>query len=155
MQRKIFPPDCVLFHEISHRLRRNTDVSKSVISKRMAFSSLDSGRDKKKLKQKIDIQYTNDEEYHNMFGLTEKGLDLINESSYMAHRYGFIRLGHLGYEEKYWQVMKKAINYCANTAYLIEIFTTSTCLQSLQRDVRNLESVILSAQILIQVPGRN
>lgn len=30
-----------------------------------------------------------------MYGLTKKGFDLINESSYLAHRYNFIRPAYL------------------------------------------------------------
>jgi hypothetical protein len=46
-----------------------------------------------------------------MYGLTEEGLDLINESSYMAHRYGFIRLWHIdGAQEELWKPVKKRIN---------------------------------------------
>ncbi|MBO4405502.1 MAG: hypothetical protein J5821_02115 [Alphaproteobacteria bacterium] len=40
--------------------------------------------------------FIDDKVYRTMYGFTKEGLDLINESSYLAHRYGLIRPTYLG-----------------------------------------------------------
>lgn len=47
-------------------------------------------------KQINHFLYMDDKAYRTMYGFTNEGLDLINESSYLAHRYGLIRPTYLG-----------------------------------------------------------
>lgn len=43
----------------------------------------------------------NDEVFRTMFGITSQGIELLNESSYLAHRYGWIRPVPIGMETKF------------------------------------------------------
>lgn len=47
-------------------------------------------------KQANHFLFMDDKVYRTMYGFTNEGLDLINESSYLAHRYGLIRPTYLG-----------------------------------------------------------
>ncbi len=47
-------------------------------------------------KQLNTLIFKNDKIYRVMYGLTKRGFDLINESSYLAHRYNFIRPAYMG-----------------------------------------------------------
>lgn len=40
--------------------------------------------------------FQDDKSYRTMYGLTRKGVAMVNESSYLAHRYNLIRATHLG-----------------------------------------------------------
>ena len=87
------PLEATLFHEMLHCLHdyqgNRSSHSSSIVSQRSKSKSLQIGI------HSINNAYSNDEEYHTMYGLTSQGLDLLNESSYLAHRYGFIRTSHV------------------------------------------------------------
>ncbi len=98
-----FLREAALFHEIVHSL--HTDVHKKLlesknIRKRSKPSILKYTFENKK--ETIFVRgdsvnvglFHNDEEYHTIYGITEKGLDLLNESSFSAHKCGFIRASH-------------------------------------------------------------
>lgn len=42
--------------------------------------------------------FKNDRIYHVMYGLTKQGIDLVNESSYLAHKYKIIRPAYVGFK---------------------------------------------------------
>lgn len=49
------------------------------------------------LRKRLNISiFKNDKIYRAMYGLTKQGFDLINESSYLAHKYAFIRPAYAG-----------------------------------------------------------
>lgn len=94
------PVDSTLFHEMVHWLHHGKEEkfkSNLAIEKRLRSRiAWNLSREKyNKFRKENNKMYTNDEEYHTMFGLTEQGLDLLNESSYSSHRYGFTHLSHL------------------------------------------------------------
>jgi len=97
MRREENPFEATLFHEMLHCLHdyqsNRSSRSSSVISQRSKSKSLQVGTNG--FSYPINNAYSNDEEYHTMYGLTSRGLDLLNESSYLAHRYGFIRMSHV------------------------------------------------------------
>ena len=97
MKREKNPLEATLFHEMLHCLHdyqsNRSSRSSSVVSQRSKSKSLQVGTNG--FSYAINNAYSNDEEYHTMYGLTSQGLDLLNESSYLAHRYGFIRMSHV------------------------------------------------------------
>ncbi len=49
------------------------------------------------LRKRLNVSiFKNDKIYRVMYGLTRRGFDLINESSYLAHKYSFIRPAYAG-----------------------------------------------------------
>jgi len=95
--------ESALFHEIIHSL--HTDVNQKLMESINIRKRSNPNLFRYKLKQDSDpvffnsgrinvCLFHNDEEYYTMYGLNSNGLDLLNESSYLAHRYGFIRASH-------------------------------------------------------------
>ncbi|MBO7537642.1 MAG: hypothetical protein J6T29_04865 [Alphaproteobacteria bacterium] len=95
---KHMPLDAAVLHELIHSIhptggKKKLKNGKSLISERMPFPPLHP--DMYSWMQERNLrQYGNDEEFCTMFGLTEKGWDPISESSYLAHRYGYMRIAH-------------------------------------------------------------
>ena len=98
-----FLREAALFHEIVHSL--HSDIPKKLCeSKNIRKRSLPivlkcTLKDKNKTLyargENINVGlFHNDEEYHTIYGITEEGLDLLNESSFSAHKCGFIRASH-------------------------------------------------------------
>lgn len=115
--------ESALFHEIIHSLHTNVDdkLLKSINIKRRSNSkkfryTLKSGGDPVFFRcSRINVSlFHNDEEYSTMYGLTSKGLDLLNESSYLAHRYGFIRASHGDFNPSKKEYMSFFQNFFAN-----------------------------------------
>ena len=123
--------ESALFHEIIHSLHTNVNnkLLRSTNIKRR--SNPESFR--YTLKSDIDpvffrcsrinvSLFHNDEEYSTMYGLTSKGLDLLNESSYLAHRYGFIRASHGDLECVRLSIKKNNLNRKESMAFFQNFF---------------------------------
>ncbi len=95
--------ESALLHELIHSLHSKVDQKLSMVknikkrSRPYHFGYISDQRQRLfhlRCDQMNINLFHNDEEYHTMYGLASEGLDLLNESSYLAHRYGFIRLAH-------------------------------------------------------------
>ena len=95
--------EAALFHEIVHSLHSNVHkkLQESKNIRRRSTTTVF----KYTPKNGCDPHYArgdsinvglfhNDEEYHTIYGITEEGLDLLNESSFSAHTRGFVRASH-------------------------------------------------------------
>ena len=74
---------------------------------------------------KFKLFFTDDEEYRTMFGLTDKGLDLVNESYYLASKYDIIRLSHRNINDDafmQWGMSGGELNYPIYICLLILLY---------------------------------
>ena len=98
-----FLREAALFHEIVHSLHTNVHkklLESKNIRRRSKPNALKCTFENKKepifvCRDSVNVGlFHNDEEYRTIYGITEKGLDLLNESSFSAHKFGFIRASH-------------------------------------------------------------
>ncbi len=98
-----FFKEAALFHEIVHSL--HTDIHKKLhesknIRRRspptiLKYTDEDASKVVYTRAESVNVGlFQNDEEYHTIYGITENGIDLLNESSFSAHKRGFIRASH-------------------------------------------------------------
>lgn len=95
-EKKPLPVDVSLFHEMIHYYRKDMRkgvTSSSVIQKRF-------GAKYNNYPDLISELYGNNEEYRTVYGLTDKELDPINESSYFVHKHGYIRSAYTAPENE-------------------------------------------------------
>ena len=77
------------------------------------------------LRKRLNVSiFKNDKIYRTMYGLTKRGFDLINESSYLAHKYAFIRPAYTGYRAEI-NVNGKTLNKKESCKFLKKFFKTN------------------------------
>lgn len=100
----IIPKEVSLIHQIiyalnvgeNHEYREVQTIGERVTSKYFHGSFKKIGDCIISGKQINYSLFVDDKIYRAMYGLSKDGLDLINESSYLAHKYGFIRPTYIG-----------------------------------------------------------
>lgn len=124
--------EAVLFHEIIHslhadvnkNLQESTNIRRRSNSYRFRYMLKEGGEPSFFRCDQINVNlFHNDEEYRTMYGINSEGLDLLNESSYLAHRYGFIRASHGDLECARLSIKKNNLNKSQSNAFFQNFFT--------------------------------
>jgi len=105
----VVPKESNLLNEIIHAIHSSTEKVYKKTTNILKRSNYDyfyvrsKGEDWARIGEpnfNISI-FFDDEVYRTMFGITSKGLDLINESTYLSHKYKFIRPAFIGDQTRF------------------------------------------------------
>ena len=107
----IIPNEAVFLHQLIYALNvEETDepretqlIENRILYKYFCGNFSKSGDCLIDSKQLNNFLFVDDNVYRTMYGFTKSGLDLVNESSYLAHRYNLIRPMYLGTDTE-WKI---------------------------------------------------
>jgi hypothetical protein len=105
----IVPKESNLLNEIIHAIHPGTERTYRNTTNILKRSNYDcfyfrsQGQDWLRMQESnLNVSiFFDDEVYRTMFGITSKGLELINEAAYLSHRYKFIRPAFLGDQTRF------------------------------------------------------